>query len=209
MSSQPGVWLAAFFTLAVYSFLYGDNPFFKFSEHLFVGLGAAHMAVMGWESMYQRAWIPLSTKGEWWYLGAIVGGIMLLTRWFRPVQWISRIPLGFMMGVAAGLSARSAIDSQFWRQIQSTVTMKLNVMDKGLPNNALYVFIVVTTLAYFLFAFNEKSGFGRGLKGVGMIGQYMMMIAFGASLGSTIMARLSLVISRLEFLFKDFLGVLK
>lgn len=204
MSSSPGVWLAAFFTLAIYSFLYGDNPVYKFSEHLFVGLGAAHMAVMGWESMYNRAWTPLYTKGEWWWSGAIIGGIMLLTRWFRPIQWVSRIPLGFMMGVAAGLSARSAVDSQFWRQIQSTVTMKLNT-----ANNVVYVLIVITTLAYFLFAFNEKSGLGRGIKGVGLIGQYMMMIAFGASLGSTIMARLSLVIARLDFLFKTWLGVLK
>ncbi len=202
MQTKAKAW--AFFTRAIYSFLYGDNPFYKFSEHLFVGLGAAHMAVMGWESMYQRAWTPLYTKGEWWWSGAIIGGIMLLTRWFRPIQWISRIPLGFMMGVAAGLSARSAIDSQFWRQIQSTVTMKLNT-----TNNIVYVVIVVCTLAYFLFAFNEKSGLGQGIKGVGLVGQYMMMIAFGASLGSTIMARLSLVIGRLDFLFKTWLGVLK
>jgi hypothetical protein len=204
MSSNPGVWLAAFFTLAVYSFLYGDNPIFKFSEHLFVGLAAAHSAVMGWESMYQRAWLPLYTKGEWWWAGAIIGGIMLLTRWFKPIQWISRIPLGFMMGVAAGLSLRGAIGAQFWTQIRNTVTMKIDT-----PNNALYVLIVISTLAYFLFAYNEKMGAGRAIKGVGMFGQYMMMIAFGASLGSTIMARLSLVIARLDFLFKTWLGVLK
>jgi len=204
MSTNPGVWLAAFFTLAIYSFLYGDNPAYKFSEHLFVGLGAAHAAVMGWEAMVKQAWTPLTTKGELWLLGALIGGVMLLTRWFKPIAWISRIPLGFMMGVAAGLSLRSAIDSQFWRQIQSTLTMKLDS-----ANNILYIVILVTTLTYFLFAFNDKSGFGRGIKGVGVIGQYMMMIAFGASLGSTIMARLSLVIARLSFLFKDWLGVLQ
>jgi hypothetical protein len=203
MSTSFGVWLAAFFTLAIYSFLYGDNPVFKFSEHLFVGLAAAHVAVMGWESMYDRAWANLM-KGEIWYLGTIIGGIMLLTRWFKPIAWISRIPLGFMMGVAAGFSARSAIDTQFWRQIQSSVAMKLNT-----TNNILYVFIVITTLAYFLFAFNEKSGFGRGLRGVGLVGQYAMMIAFGASLGATIMARLSLVIARLDFLFRTWLGLLQ
>lgn len=211
MSTVPGVWIAAFFTLAIYSFLYGDNPLYKFSEHLFVGLGAAHMAVMGWESMYQRAWTPLYTKGEWWWSGAIIGGIMLLTRWFKPVQWLSRIPLGFMMGVAAGLSARSAIDAQFWRQIASTVGTKLLIAGKTTSslNNILYLVIVLTTLAYFLFAFNDKSSFGRGIKGVGMFGQYMMMIAFGASLGSTIMARLSLVIGRLDFLVKTWLGAVK
>jgi hypothetical protein len=109
-----------------------------------------------------------------------------------------------MAGVAGGLSARSAVDTQFWRQIASTVCMKLTEV-----NNIIYVLIVVTTLTYFLFAFNDRSGFGRGIKGIGLIGQYMMMIAFGASLGSTIMARLSLVIARLDFLFRNWLGVLK
>ncbi len=204
MSTNPGVWVAAFFTLAIYSFLYGDNPIYKFSEHLFVGLGAAHAAVMGWEAVIRQAWTPLTTKGELWLLGAIIGGLMLLTRWFRPIAWLSRIPLGFMAGVAGGLSARSAVDTQFWRQIASTVSMKLTEV-----NNIIYVLIVVTTLTYFLFAFNDRSGFGRGIKGIGLIGQYMMMIAFGASLGSTIMARLSLVIARLDFLFRNWLGVLK
>lgn len=204
MATNPGVWLAAFFTLAIYSFLYGDNPAFKFSEHLFVGLGAAHAAVMGWEAMVNQAWKPIVNDGAWWMIGAIIGGIMLLMRWFRPIAWLSRIPLGFMMGVAAALSLRSAIDSQFWRQLQSTVAIKLDS-----ANNVLYIFILITTLAYFLFAFNDKSSFGGAIKGVGMIGQYMMMIAFGASLGATIMARLSLVIARLSFLFKDWLGVLQ
>lgn len=199
-----GIWLAAFFTLAVYSFLYGDNPVYRFSEYAFVGLGAAHMAVMGWDSMYSRAWTPMVTKGEWWWLGAIVGGVMLLTRWFRSARWISRIPLGFMTGVAAGLSARRAVDAEFWKQIISTVSMKLNTWD-----NVIYVAIVVCTLTYFLFVFNEGTRFGKGIKGVGLVGQYTMMIAFGASLGATIMARLSLVIARLDFLFKTWLHVLK
>ncbi len=199
-----GIWLAAFFTLAIYSFLYGDNPVYRFAEHAFVGLGAAHMAVMGWESMYQRAWTPMATKGEWWWMGAIIGGILLLLRWFPKVRWISRIPLGFMMGVAAGLSATRAVDAEFWAQIRSTVSMPLNG-----ANNIIYVLIVLCTLAYFLFVFNEKNSFGKGIKAVGLIGQYTMMIAFGASLGSTIMARLSLVIARLDFLFKTWLHILE
>ncbi|OGS69548.1 MAG: hypothetical protein A2Y96_02025 [Firmicutes bacterium RBG_13_65_8] len=203
MSANPGIWLAAACTLAIYSFLYGDNPIFKFAEHAFVGLGAAHAAVMGVENMLNRAWDPFFKRGEWWLLGALVGGVMLLTRWFQPIRWISRIPLGFMMGVAAGLSARRAIDSEFWKQIISTVGMKLNTV-----NNVIYVVMVICTLAYFLFAFNDKTSFGSGIKSVGLLGQYMMMIAFGASLGATIMARLSLVIARLDFLFRNWLGVL-
>ena len=199
-----GIWLAAFCTLAIYSFLYGDNPVYQFAEHLFVGLGAAHMAVMGWESMRDRALLPVFTKGEWWWLGAVIGGIMLLMRWFKPVRWVSRIPLGFMMGVAAGLSIRRAVDAELWQQIRSTAGMALNSW-----NNVIYLAVVVCTLAYFIFIYNEKTKFGKAVKGIGVIGQYGMMVAFGASLGATIMARLSLVIARLDFLFKTWLKVLK
>ncbi|MCB9897585.1 MAG: hypothetical protein H6825_06260 [Planctomycetes bacterium] len=36
-----GGWLICFFTLAVFSFLYKDNPFYKLAEHVFVGVGTA------------------------------------------------------------------------------------------------------------------------------------------------------------------------
>lgn len=199
-----GVWLAAFFTLAIYSFLYGDNPVYRFSEYAFVGLGAANAAVMGWESMYQRALIPAFTKGEWWWLGAIIGGVLLLMRWFKQVRWVSRIPLGFMVGVAAGLSARSSLDAQLWQQIRSTVGMGLTT-----GNNIIYVLTVLSTLTYFLFVFKDKTPFGKSIITVGTIGKYGMMVAFGASLGATIMARLSLVIDRMDFLLRTWLHLLK
>ena len=44
-----GFWVtfAAFLTLAIMSFLYRDNPFYKFAEHLFVGVSAAYWMCMG------------------------------------------------------------------------------------------------------------------------------------------------------------------
>jgi hypothetical protein len=44
-----GIWIAAFFTLAILSFLYRDNPFYRFAEHVFVGIGAGYgMALTAW-----------------------------------------------------------------------------------------------------------------------------------------------------------------
>ena len=39
-SHDPGIWVGALLTLFVFSFLYKDNPFYKFAEHLFVGVSA-------------------------------------------------------------------------------------------------------------------------------------------------------------------------
>jgi len=45
-----GIWLAAFFTLAILSFLYKDNPFYKIAEHAFVGVSAAYWMTVGFWS---------------------------------------------------------------------------------------------------------------------------------------------------------------
>ena len=38
--------IGAILTLSVYSFLYKDNPFYKFAEHLVVGISAGYYLVI-------------------------------------------------------------------------------------------------------------------------------------------------------------------
>ena len=40
-----GLWAAAFFTLGIFSFLYGDNPVYKIAEAVLVGVSAAYWIV--------------------------------------------------------------------------------------------------------------------------------------------------------------------
>ncbi|MBT5714752.1 hypothetical protein HOI71_27140, partial [Candidatus Poribacteria bacterium] len=42
-SQEIGIWIAAALTLCLYSFLYRDNPFYKFAEHLFVGVAQGYI----------------------------------------------------------------------------------------------------------------------------------------------------------------------
>lgn len=47
-----GLWLAAIFTLCIFSFLYRDNPFYKTAEATVVGVSAAYSMVVGfWTTM--------------------------------------------------------------------------------------------------------------------------------------------------------------
>jgi hypothetical protein len=70
--------------------------------------------------------------------------------------------------------------------------------------SALVVLVgVITTLTYFYFSRPH-----RGLLGVSSrIGILFLMVAFGASFGNTVMARVSLLIGRVEFLLYDWLPV--
>ena len=199
-----GVWIGAFLTIAVYSFLFKENKLFTFAEHLFLGLAVGHAAVLGWQNVINSAINPLVQKGQLIWLLPLLGGALLLTRVFPSWSWLSRAPLGFMMGVAAGLSLKRAIDSEFWAQAAATTSLGLTSFD-----NIFYVVTVVAVLVYFFFGVSEKSAFGGVVAKIGVLGQYLMMIAFGASLGSTIMARLSLVIDRLQYLFGTWIPILK
>jgi len=56
-----GIWMGAFVTFAIYSFLYKDNPFYKIAEQIFVGLSAGY-----------------------WFIYTIFN-ILLPTLWYNPI----------------------------------------------------------------------------------------------------------------------------
>jgi hypothetical protein len=101
-----GVWVAAFFTLCIFSFLYRDNPFYKLAEAVLVGVSAAYWMVVGfWTviipnllAMIFPEWIQswampdlYAVRGEGWYLYILplVLGVMLLWRLSPKGSWIA------------------------------------------------------------------------------------------------------------------------
>jgi hypothetical protein len=56
-----GVWVAAFFTLAVLSFLWRDNPVYKFTESVIVGVSAAYWMMNAfWQTLVPNLLQPLA-----------------------------------------------------------------------------------------------------------------------------------------------------
>lgn len=49
-----GIWIAAFLTLGIYSFLFKDNPVYKFVEHLFVGVSAGYWITKQWDNVLYK-----------------------------------------------------------------------------------------------------------------------------------------------------------
>lgn len=202
MSFELGIWLAALGTLACYSFLYKENFAFRIAEHLFVGLGAGYAITMGWNSIKNNSLTPLIEKGDFIQIIPLALGALLFTR-FLPGsnKWLARIPMGFLVGMGVGLSARGAIMAELVNQIRATI-IPLNSV-----NNIIVVVGTIGVLSYFFFA----STFTKipGLKYSAAIGRFVMMIAFGAAFGNGVMGRTSLLISRLQFVFGQWIHLLK
>ena len=60
MAELIGIWVAALLTLCIFSFLYRDNPFYRFAEHLFVGVSVGYGIVLTiHQGLIPFAWNPL------------------------------------------------------------------------------------------------------------------------------------------------------
>ena len=81
-----GAWVAVFFTLAIFSFLYKDNPFYKIAEHAYIGISAGYWLSIGFWTIIQpnllgRLWPSKEYSEEsFWYsiydfLGSIIPSI--------------------------------------------------------------------------------------------------------------------------------------
>jgi hypothetical protein len=205
-----GVWLAAFLTLAIFSFLYADNPVYKLAEHIFVGVSAGYGVVITWH----EAVIPLLIDPlfrpervdlvEPSYVVIIPGilGLMMFSRFFPKYDWLSRWPIAFVMGVYSGLAIPATVQAQLLPQLHATMLPIWPGVEVPLwtaVSNFLLVVGVLCTLAYFYFSREHSGALGAASK----VGIFFLMVAFGASFGNTVMARVSLLIGRVQFLYHD------
>lgn len=205
-----GIWIGALGTLAILSFLLRENPFFRTAEHLFIGLAAGIGIFYGYQTIVTNAWTPLFNPAEgeprqWFSIIPLVLGVLLYTRFLKKGQWISRIPLGFIIGVGSALAIRGVIGASFMSQIVATMQLPLwGVMTKFGIDSLLFVLGVLGTLIYFFFSREQKGPLKVGAS----VGKWVMMIAFGASFGNTVMARMSLLVGRIYFLLGEWLQIL-
>lgn len=219
-----GVWFAAFLTLSILSFLYGDNPFYKFAEAVFIGVTAAAYMIAGfWEQIVPnvfgalmpwafRSWaLPgVEDKVLWIRLVSLILGVMLLWRLAPKGQWIARWPLAVIIGTMAGARMLVYIQSDMMGVVSSTVMPLVSLDANGsfdiwqsLRNCGVIVGVLVC-LFYFLFSVEHKGAAGKTAR----LGIWVLMITFGASFALTVMGRIALLSERLIFLFDDWLWII-
>ena len=190
-----GIWIAALLTLALYSFLYKDNPVYKLAEHIFVGISAGYWLARSYRDVVlPNLWNPLM-EGNFLLLIPAMLGVMMLMRLLPKIGWISRWSLSFIIGMGSGYFLITYLQTNAMDQVRATF-VPLNSV-----NNILLVVGVLTGLVYFFFSKEHKGIFGVSAK----VGIYFLMVAFGASFGYTVMARISLLIGRMQFLLFEWL----
>jgi hypothetical protein len=214
-----GIWVAAGLTLFMFSFLYKDNVLFRFGEHLYLGISAGYGASIYWHQYIKIKLVyPLlphldpafgtaaGTVANYWVIVPAILGIFILLRLVPGQAWLSRITFAYVIGGWTGISLPLVVNNLFLPQFSSTIQAipwRVTTVDESilLLNSLVLFFGALTVLIYFFFSL-EHTGF---IGGVSKVGIYFLMVAFGASFGYTIMARVSLLIGRTQFLMFDWI----
>lgn len=204
-------------TLAIYSILYKENKVFRFFEHVYLGLAAGYTVATTWNDVLKpQWWEPMMKEGRWWLAAALPFGLLFYMIYSKRNAWMSRLIFGLFFGAAAGQTFQ-AIAADYFPKVRTAASKALmDLPEAKAPdayfltpfsaavNNVLFILILAAVMTYFFFSFEQK---GKAVQVVSKFGRYTLMVAFGALFGSTIMARMSLLIGRMYFLIHDFVQV--
>jgi hypothetical protein len=209
------VWVGAIGTLALFSLIYRENRLYRLFEHLFIGLAAGYTIKAVWtETLLPQWWVPMTQEGRWPWVFALGGGALFYTIFTKKFNWMSRISIGVLLGFAAGQSFQ-ATANVYIPQIRGSMK-PLWVRQDMLPqgslvtplgqslSNILFVIIIISVMTYFFFSFEQRN---KALRTTARTGRLFLMFAFGAIFGSTVMARMALLIDRVWFLMNKWLGI--
>jgi hypothetical protein len=219
-----GIWVGALLTLCIFSFLYKDNPFYKFAEHLFVGVSAGYYIVLRfWTVIIPNLWEPLTKAmaghgvsartgmfaaelGDYraWLIVPGLLGLLLFTRFSDKASWLSRWSLALIIGVFAGIKTTGFAQGDLVAQVQGSLQplwTQGHLWDS--INAIIFTVGLIVSLLFFYYSREHKGALGAASK----LGIIFLMVSFGAGYGYTVMSRVSLLIGRFQFLLEDWLGL--
>ena len=219
---ELSVWIQVALTMIIFSFLYRDNPLYKFAEHLFVGLGTGYYIVQQyhgtflpnlWRPFFQAVTFQSEQVGSAlaWDFALIIPfifGIMFFMKFTSKLSWMARWPMAVVIGTFAGLAIIGFAQGDLVAQIGANMmpffkagSLQTFGSDRSLANffqvlwNPILVVGVLSSLVYFFFSKPHTGVTGR----VATLGIWFLMMSFGASYGATVMTRISLFLERANF----------
>jgi hypothetical protein len=156
--------IGAILTLSIYSFLYKDNPFYKFAEHLVVGVSAGYYLVIYYfnfihPNVFSPVFLlrlgdePIGFFSFYWWMALIPGilGLLLYTRFFPKISWVGRYALAVYVGGYAGLGISPVMQARVLEQVGGGVVSLAVTEDPfaSMTNVGLAV-VIFAVVAYLL-----------------------------------------------------------
>jgi len=221
-------WIGALFgfvlTLLVFSYLIGDNPLFRITLHLFIGVSAGFAAtVVIYNVIFPRMFAPLiygQGSEQILALVPIILAGMMITKISPRFAFIGNLPMAYIVGVSAAAAIGGAVLGTLIPQTLASMNL-LDVQasqafdaDLGLRlvNGIIILIGTLTTLAYFQFSslssITDKTQLQTWIEALGQIGQVFVAITFGFLFAGVFSAALTALIGRVLFSVEFFRAII-
>jgi hypothetical protein len=215
-ADQVGALFGFILTLLVFSFLLGDNPLFRVTVHLFIGVAAGFAAVSAINSvLLPHLVVPIlsgsASERLLTLIPLVLGGLLLTKASPRLASW-GNLPMAYLVGVGAAVAIGGAITGTLFPQVLASI----DLFDRqaaqavepglvvGLMNSTVLVIGTIASLAYFHFGIqtrqHQTSRPQTWIASLGQIGQVFIAIAFGFIFAGLVSAALVALIERMKFL---------
>jgi hypothetical protein len=212
--------LAGISSLAIFSFLYRENPFYRFFEHLFIGIGTGYGIVATIRSFFWPLVLkpllgldlirfPDGTYSERYdynmlfYILPIAFGSLYYFILSKRHNWIAQLVIGLSLGCSGGIAFKGVLTEMLPQLEDSFKPLYVSGDIFATFSNIVFIITLVKAMTYFFFTF--RRGESKAVAVTASVGRWMMMGCFGAFFGTTIMARMALLVERLDFLLNNWL----
>jgi len=202
-------------TLLVLSYLFGDNPVFRITTYIFVGVAAGYVAtIVLYQVMWPRILRPLliGSFGERIFaLIPLILGVLLLARLFPDISPLGTLPMSYLVGLGAAVTIGGSILGTIFGQSKGTFAL-FNLSAGTVPGNllaslvmgALVLLGTITTLVYFQFTASQKGQQpvqrAHWIEVLSRIGQVFIVITLGALFAGVYLATIAALVDRVGFI---------
>lgn len=199
-----------FFTVALLSYLIGDNPLYRVALHLFVGVAAGYAGlVVIYQVLTPRLIEPMTAGGLSPQTLAFVAVplilfIFLILKLSPRTSPLGNISIAYLVGVGAAVAVGGAVTGTLLPQIGMTWSATYS-----LPNTILNRFVIVlgaaTTLLYFQFWLRGETATGGAERAAPMavladIGRGFLVVTLGAIYAGMILSGIAVFSERVTTL---------
>jgi uncharacterized membrane protein len=211
--------IAFLVTLMILSYLIGDNPLFRVTVYIFVGVSAGYVAAVSIRQvlvpdLLQPLYFGFLSHDVQRAILAVplpLSGLLLMKAW-PPLTRLGMPAMGFLVGTAAAVAVGGAVNGTIIPQTNATIAA-FDAQKFSTPEpliNAMFILAgLVTTLVYFHFGARARADgsvrrFGF-IEFIAFLGSIFLAITLGVLFAGVYSAALTALIDRLHF-FGTFFG---
>jgi hypothetical protein len=203
------------FSVAILSYLVGDNPLYRLALHIFIGAAVGYAGLVTIHQVLVPRLVEPLTSGDvgvaFFVAGPLVLFIFLVFKLSPRLSGLGNISIAVMLGVGTAVAIAGALRGTLLPQVQATqLSVSPNSGGRWIDNLILVVG-TLSSLLYFQFWVraqpSEESERWLPMRLVAGVGRAFIVLTLGATYAGIILSGISLFSERVVFLW-DFISQL-